>query len=81
MDETLISDEVRALLREHLVGSAEVARRCGVNRAAVTQWLSRHPELEELVVARASGPLFLWPEMKNALDRLGLPGKARKGES
>lgn len=68
-------------IREHLVTSAEIARRTGVTKQAVSQWVARHRTLAELVIAwvGSRNPVFWWPQVEAELARLGLPG-TRFGE-
>lgn len=65
-------------IREHLVHSAEIARRTGVSKQAVSQWIARHRSLAELVITwvGAHNPVFWWPQVETELKRLGLPGHA-----
>ena len=37
-------------MRQHLVHAAEIARRTGVTKQAVSRWIGRHRSLAELVV-------------------------------
>ncbi|MFI7113996.1 hypothetical protein ACIBK9_47300 [Nonomuraea sp. NPDC050227] len=68
-------------IREHLVNSAEIARRTGVTKQAVSLWITRHQSLAELVITwvGSHNPMFWWPEVEAELGRLGLPG-AQAGE-
>lgn len=75
-----ISDETRAALREELVNTATIAARVGVSRAAVSNWLTRHSgDFDAIVVGWASGPVFLWSEVQETLERLRLPNERYVG--
>jgi hypothetical protein len=63
-------------MRKHLVHAAEIARRTGVTKQAVSLWIARHRSLAELVITwvGARNPVFWWPQVDAELKRLGLPG-------
>lgn len=62
-------------MRKHLVHAAEIARRTGVTKQAVSLWIARHRSLAELVITwvGARNPVFWWPQVEAELARLGLP--------
>lgn len=64
-------------MRQHLVHAAEIARRTGVTKQAVSLWIARHRSIAELVITwvGARNPVFWWPQVDAELNRLGLPGK------
>ncbi|NRQ36014.1 hypothetical protein HII36_29895 [Nonomuraea sp. NN258] len=68
-------------MRQHLVHAAEIARRTGVTKAAVSLWIARHRSLAELVITWVGkhNPVFWWPQVEAELQRLGLPA-AQVGE-
>lgn len=67
------------LIREHLVSSAEIARRTGVSRASVANWLTRHPDFTALAIPLSgNGFAFWWPQVQTCLTELGLPRAAPK---
>lgn len=72
-------------MRQHIVHAAEIARRTGVTKQAVSVWLDRHRSLAELVIVWVGGrnPIFWWPQVEAELQRLGLPDRrhTRKARS
>ncbi|WP_157253160.1 hypothetical protein [Nonomuraea typhae] len=64
-----------AAIREHLVYPAEIARRTGVTRGAVGNWMARYPTLAGLAIVELwhGGAVFWWPQVAAELERLGLP--------
>jgi hypothetical protein len=60
-----------------LVAAGQIAERCHVTRAAVSNWHARHADFPRPVYtmresARRS-PLWLWPEVRAWLDKTGRP--------
>lgn len=72
------------LISQHLVNCAEIARRTGVSRASVANWLTRHPTLAALAIPLSSAAdhtrsyLFWWPQVEECLAELGIPNEAAK---
>lgn len=72
------------LISSHLVTPAEIARRVGVTRAAVANWLIRHPALAVLAIPLSSTAnhtrsyVFWWPQAEACLKELGLPNEGAK---
>lgn len=74
---------VNDLISRHLVTPAEIARRAGVSRSAVANWLTRHPELGCLAIplsTREEKPhcVLWWPLVEARMAELGLP-RLRRG--
>lgn len=62
---------VRQIDTEDLVGVREIAYECGVTRAAVVNWRTRHDAFPSPLVELASGPVFYWPQVYAWLVQTG----------
>jgi hypothetical protein len=70
------------LISQHLVNSAEIARRTGVTRAAVANWTQRHPEFAATAIPLSTSSsrsyVFWWPQVEECLKELGIPNESAK---
>ncbi|MET8866478.1 hypothetical protein ABZW11_26370 [Nonomuraea sp. NPDC004580] len=82
MADFLVPPGTNELISQHLVTSAEIARRTGVGRAAVANWLHRHPKLAALAIPLSTDSprsfVFWWPQVEECLAELGLPREEAK---
>lgn len=70
-----------AAIAAHLVNASEIARRAGVSRSAVSNWLQRHPSLSALAVGEVGDGSFVywWPQVERELHNLRLPSRTSGG--
>lgn len=68
------------LISQHLVTSAEIARRTGVSRAAVANWTQRHPAFAAIAIPLSTSSsrsyVFWWPQVEECLKELGIPNES-----
>ena len=54
-----------------LVGLTEIAQKAGVQKAAVSTWRARHADFPEPYVVLHTGGVWLWPQVRDWLQRTG----------
>ncbi len=54
-----------------LVGTREIADQASVKPGTVTQWRKRHPSFPEPHVVLATGPVWLWADVRMWLTKTG----------
>ena len=54
-----------------LVGSHEIAQRCGVARSTVYMWMTRYDDFPDAVATLMMGRVWSWPHIRRWLDATG----------
>ena len=54
-----------------LVGTHEIAERCGVTRSAVSNWKIRYDDFPEAFVVLATGEIYQWRDVMRWAKRSG----------
>jgi hypothetical protein len=54
-----------------LVGTHEIAVRCGVSRSAVSNWKIRYGDFPEALVVLATGEIYHWSDVMRWAKRNG----------